>query len=72
VGAKDFNIDDSTLITSILAAFAHAVIECFVFYLESRACKQKFINYGVICLNGRLNWVPFIEFFRFENPNIGS
>ncbi len=51
---------------SISFALLHAVIESIIFYLEAKACKSNFLSYAVTCLNGRLNWIPFIEFFNYN------
>lgn len=39
-------------------------IEMFIFILESKAVKSSILKYAVQCLNGRLNWVPFIDFYE--------
>lgn len=31
--------------------------EGLMLYLESKACKMTWIEYGILCLSGRLDWV---------------
>jgi len=51
------------IIISLIAAFIHAIGEAFLLRKESNACKVDFIDYLVVCYNGRLEWVPFINNF---------
>jgi hypothetical protein len=62
-GSSNFGITKSGLIFSIICAFIHGIFEIIIIYLESNGCKTSVIHYATICLNGRFNWVPFIEKF---------
>lgn len=43
-----------------------------LFLLEAKSYKSTFIYYTSICLNGRPNWVPFIEKFNRDTGGSGS
>ena len=60
-GAEDVGITLSTLIASLSAAILHLLLQIFLLHFESSGCKESILQYMVICMNGRLNWVPFID-----------
>jgi hypothetical protein len=60
-GASYLGVDSETLILSLAAASLHFMLEIMMLYYESTACKTSVVYYSVVCLNGRLNWVPFME-----------
>jgi len=49
------------IIISLIAAFIHGAGEVYLLKKESNACKVDFFDYLVVCYNGRLEWVPFIN-----------
>jgi len=62
----DPNINASTIIVSLAVAVGHFLIEGILLGFESIATRTSMFYYTVICLNGRLNWVPFTEKFTRE------
>ena len=50
---------------SIVMAITHTILEVIMIKLECEACKIGFLDYLIVCYNGRLEWVPFIS--NFEN-----
>lgn len=50
------------ILLSLLLALAHGVLEAAFLYLEARASKTSFINYCMVCFNGRFGWVPYNDF----------
>jgi len=60
---------NSEIYASIILAVLHTVIELFYLYLEFSMVKSSFIEYALVCMNGRLNWVPFIEKMQRRTPN---
>ena len=62
-GAADLGIDLQNLLLSIILAIFHFMIEFLLLTIEAKAFKSSILYYSIICLNGRLNWVPFMEKF---------
>lgn len=54
-------LNEEVLMYSVISAAVHTFIELFIFILESSAVKTSLLKYAILCLNGRLNWVPFID-----------
>ena len=52
-------INENALYVSVLFALLHVLFEGMMIYLDSRACYIPFWQYAIICLNARLNWVPY-------------
>ena len=55
------DISYQSLYYSLLFAFLHILMEGSIIYLDSKACHLELIDYGVICLFARLQWVPFVN-----------
>lgn len=55
-------VDLETIIFSILLAFLHGLLEAIFLLLEAQASKTSFINYCMVCFNGRFGWVPYNDF----------
>jgi len=51
------------ILISLFAALIHAAGEIYLLKKECKACKIDFFDYLVVCYNGRLEWVPFIDQF---------
>ena len=47
---------------SILLAATHALLELIFLYMEAQASKTSFINYCIVCFNGRFGWVPYNDY----------
>jgi len=68
--AKQNNMDSiygitlDTILVSLLAAVLHFILEFVSLKLEAGACQTRLMHYSIICYNGRLGWVPFIEKFE--------
>ena len=58
-GGKDLGVDLTALVVSLLLSTSHALIEACFLYMEARASKTSFLNYCIICFNGRFGWVPY-------------
>ena len=52
-------IDTETLTISLSTALLHGFIEVFLTYTESKAAKTSMKNYGIVCMNGRFDWLPY-------------
>ena len=55
----EFGISIYTVLLSVSLAFGHIILEVIFLYLEAMATKTNFINYAIVCFNGRFGWVPF-------------
>jgi hypothetical protein len=42
-------------------------MEAALLFAEARACRTSFIHYLLICLNGRLGWVPFSNILQDQD-----
>ena len=49
------------LIASIASGVVHALMELFQIYHEAAAADLGVLQYGVVCLNGRFDWLPYEE-----------
>lgn len=58
-GEKLLGIDQSVIYTSVVFALFHLLMEAALLYAEAKACRTTFLHYLLICLNGRLGWVPY-------------
>ena len=52
----------NAIMVSIALAFVHTILEFGYLYLEAKASKTSFINYCIVCFNGRFTWVPYNEY----------
>lgn len=50
------------LVQSIILSVAHGVLEFVFLYLEAQASETSFLNYCMICFNGRFSWVPYNDY----------
>ena len=52
---------ESQLIASVASGMIHALMESFQIYHEAKAAGLGLLQYVVICLNGRFDWLPYEE-----------
>ena len=57
-----FDVSVSSLAISIMLSLLHTVLEGLFIWIESKATKTSFMNYTIICFNGRFGWVPYNYF----------
>lgn len=50
------------IITSLFLALSHAILEFMFLYMEAQASKTSFVNYCIVCFNGRFGWVPYNDY----------
>ena len=53
----------NTIQWSIIFAVVHALMELLILWIEAKVFETPFFEYFVICLNGRLGWVPKLNKF---------
>ena len=59
---EQMGVSIESLIISIALSLLHTALECIFMYMESKASLMSFLNYTIICFNGRFGWVPFNNF----------
>lgn len=64
--ADKIGISQNAIVASVSFALLHAGMEGLLLYFEAKACRTTFLHYLLICLNGRLGWIPFTDVL--ENP----
>ena len=67
--ALDKQIDLETIGVSLCIATGHALIEVLMLYIEANAANMDIVEYGIVCLSGRLEWVPFSKYYRKLSTN---
>lgn len=55
-----------TIMLSIAFAMGHGILEILILCIEAYLFEQSFLEYFVICFNGRLGWVPKLH--KFKDP----
>lgn len=58
----EFGVSITAIIVSIILALSHALLEILFLYMEAQATKTSFINYCIVCFNGRFGWVPYNDY----------
>eukprot|EP01084_Bolivina_argentea_P002010 3706_1 len=54
-----FQIDEITLIWSIVLAITNLCLEAGIILFESKALKTSFLQYSLTCLSGRVQFIPY-------------
>ena len=55
---------ETQLMTSIASGVVHALMESFQICHEAKAARLGVLQYGVVCLNGRFDWLPYEELIQ--------
>eukprot|EP01084_Bolivina_argentea_P245868 411561_1 len=55
----DASINTNALFWSIGLALCHLLLEAGIIYLDSHAFEVSFLEYSILCLGGRIQWIPF-------------
>jgi hypothetical protein len=59
MSGDNLGVSVSAMAISVALSTTHAIIEAFFLYMEAQASRTSFLNYCIICFNGRFGWVPF-------------
>ena len=59
---QEFGLSVTQIVVSIVLALSHALLEMVFLFMEAQASKTSFINYCIVCFNGRLGWVPYNDY----------
>eukprot|EP01084_Bolivina_argentea_P270921 460797_1 len=54
-----FKINATDLRLSIILAIIHVLLESIVIFLDSSALQMKFLQYGLVALGGRVDFIPY-------------
>ena len=52
----------NAIFMSIALAGVHGFLEAIYLKIEAQAAKTTFLNYCIVCFNGRFNWVPYNDY----------
>merc|ERR1711994_657443 len=52
-------LDIELVAWSVGLAFCHLLLEAGIIYLDKSAYGISFLEYSMICLGGRIQWIPF-------------
>ena len=63
----EIDVNVKAIIGSVILACIHGVIEIYFMIMESRANKTTFMNYLIICFNGRFGFFPFSDYIGNQN-----
>jgi len=66
----EFGVSVEAIIISCILAISHALLESIFLYMEAQASKTSFINYCIICFNGRFGWVPYNDYLISSSQKI--
>eukprot|EP01084_Bolivina_argentea_P040443 74752_1 len=62
---NQFQINVTTLVWSLALAVAHLILEGGVVYFDAKTLKMSFSQYCMICLGGRVGWIPYQHFLEY-------
>ena len=77
-GLSDKNSEEKlgVSIESIAVSFSlsclHAILETMFLYMEAQASRTSFLNYAIVCFNGRFGWVPFSDYLLQKQEKISD
>jgi hypothetical protein len=54
------------ILLSIILAVVHAALEVSYLWIEAKVTKTSFMNYCIVCFNGRFDWVPYVDYLTSE------
>lgn len=61
-GIEELGVDPKNIVISLMLALLHGLLEAIFLAMEAQASKTSFINYCIVCFNGRFGWVPFNDY----------
>ena len=68
----NFTVTELDIKLSIAFGLVHGLFELTFLILESYATKTSFLNYCIVCFNGRYEWVPYQEYLTVESMKLKS
>ena len=56
------DISVAAIVISLSLSVAHGILEVVFIKMEANATRTSFLQYCMICYNGRFNWIPYLDF----------
>jgi hypothetical protein len=56
----------------MLCGVLHAITELIFLYYESKVSMTGFLNYCIVCFNGRYEWIPYQDYLTFESKKLND
>lgn len=69
---EELGVSPKAILFSIIIAIVHTVLEFAYLAIEAQASKTSFMNYCMVCFNGRFNWVPYIDYLESDEVQANS
>ena len=72
--AQDLDISVVAIVISLSLSVAHGILEVIFLQMEANATRTSFLQYCMICYNGRFNWIPYLDFIIdfYQRGNLGQ
>jgi len=69
-GVQEFDVSVTAIVVSLFLALLHGLLEAIFLAMEAQASKTSFINYCIICFNGRFGWVPYNDYLTNKSTQV--
>lgn len=69
-GVQEFDVSVTAIVVSLFLALSHGLLEAIFLAMEAQASKTSFINYCIICFNGRFGWVPYNDYLTNKSTQV--
>lgn len=60
--AQELDISLTAIVISLALSVSHGILEVIFLQLEANATRTSFLQYCMVCYNGRFNWIPYLDF----------
>ena len=69
-GGEAMDVDEFSIVASLMCACLHVILELSNLYLESKTSQSSFRDYMVACYNARQGWLPQEgDFFKINDDD---
>lgn len=62
ISEEEMGVSLDSIGLSFLISISHALLEMIFIYTEAQASRTTFVNYTIVCFNGRFGWVPYNDY----------
>lgn len=67
---SELEVSVQAIVVSLFLALFHGLLEAIFLAMEAQASKTSFINYCIICFNGRFGWVPYNDYLTYKSTQV--
>ena len=60
-GIEEYASTVGAIATSLMMASIHCALELVYIGVQAQGNRTSFINYAIVCFNGRFGFVPYVE-----------